>query len=149
MMDVANDGSPFTQVSSQKMSKKPCTDESEHAPATHEFETPIQILFLQMPKAGTDFNMLANVKQVLLTMMKADSTLSVLSLNKKLTYCPSHDAFPTSKENCRVYFLVHPTSTKAANQQTVAAGCILCSSNWSKISCLTKLTPLLSSIGSV
>ena len=114
MTDVADDGGPFTLVSSPKTSKKPRTDEAEHAPATHAFETPIRILFSQMPKAGTDFNMPANVKQVLLTMMKADSTLLVLSLDKKSTYHPSHDAFPTSKENFKLYFLVHPTSTKAA-----------------------------------
>jgi len=38
-----------------------------------------------------------------------------------------HDAFPTSKENFKAYFLVHPTSTKVAKQQTVTVSCILCS----------------------
>jgi len=46
---------PLTPASSPKTSKKLHTDKTKHAPATHEFESPIQILFLQMPKASTNF----------------------------------------------------------------------------------------------
>jgi len=82
-MDVANDGSPFTPVSSPKMSTKLCTDEPNHVFAKHEFVTLIWILFLKTLKAGMDFNVSANVKQVILAMLKVNSTLSVLLLAKK------------------------------------------------------------------
>jgi len=51
---------------------------------------------------------------VILAMLKISSTLLVLLLNKKLTYHPLHDDFPTSKDNFKDYFLLHPTPIKPA-----------------------------------
>ena len=75
MMDV---GGPFQPFSTLKASKKLCTDKPNQVYMQHEFETPIRILFKKMPKACTQFNVLSNVKQVILAMMKVDPSLSVL-----------------------------------------------------------------------
>jgi len=141
MTDVVDDGGPFTPATSPQTRKKLRSDEPDHVFAKHEFETPIRILFSQTPKAGTDFNVSANVKQVILTMLKADSTLSVLSLDKKLTYHPLHNDFPASEENFKTYFLVHPASTKPVKHQSVMVGCILCSSKMVKTIKFDKIEP--------
>jgi len=112
-------------VSLPKSNKKQRTEASNKVFANHKFKTSIRIEFKKLPKAGTNFNVSSHVKQVILEMMKADSTISVLSLDKKSTYCPSHDDFPASEEKFKAYFLVHPAATE---RRTVTVGCILRSS---------------------
>jgi len=124
-MDVVNDGGPFQLVLTSKVSKKPCTDEPDQGCAKHKFETPIRILFKKMPKACSQFNVPSNIKQVLLAMMKVNPSLSVLSLDKKLTYHPSQNDFPVQEEAFKTYFLVHPSSTKPSLHRTVTIGCVL------------------------
>jgi len=128
MTDVADDDGPFTPVSTSKASKKHCTNKPAQVFAKHEFETPIRILFKKIPKAHTDFNVPANVKQVILAMIKADHTLSILSLDKKSAYHPSHDDFPASEDHFKNFFLIHPSSALPNRRRSVTVGCLLRSS---------------------
>jgi len=73
--------------------------------------------------------------------MKVDPSLSVLSLDKKSTYHPSHDDFPVQEEAFTKYFLVHPTSPKPGQRRIVTIGCVLWSSKTIKDIKFTKVAP--------
>ena len=139
MTDATDDGGPFRPVLPSKTSKKPRTDEHDQVSAA--FETSIRILFRKIPKAGTEFNVSANVKNVILAMLKADPSLSVLSLDKQSAYHPSHDEFPVSEESFKAFFLVHPPPAKSARRRTVTVGCVLRSSMTVKAIKFAKIDP--------
>jgi len=128
MTDIVNDSSPFLSTSPPENNKKQCTDEPDHVFAQHKFKTLIQIIFKKVPRASTKFNVLMHIKQVILTMTKANLTLSLLSLDKKPTYHPSHNDFPASEDSSKAYFSVHLVPIKPTAYQNVMFGCVLRSS---------------------
>ncbi len=95
-MDSVPDSGPYQLVSYQKQSKKPRMDPTEQKDCDNQTETPICIVFHTPKKSGTEINVSANVKWLFTTMMKADPTIKVLSLDRQSSLHLTNDEFPSN-----------------------------------------------------
>jgi len=98
IMDIVNDSSPFTSTSPPKNNKKQCTDKQDHIFAQHKFKMLIWIYSKRCPGPVLNLTYLSTSNKSFSPWWKANFTLSILSLDRKLTYHPSHDNSPASEE---------------------------------------------------
>ncbi len=90
----------------------------------NQYEMSIRIIYKKTPSTVTQIHIAANVKHVIITMMKHNLALCVLSLDHKVAYHPNNNNFP-QKEDKSKEILVYKPLTHPALCHQVTIGCIV------------------------
>jgi len=69
------------------------------------------IIFRRPTKTGTEINITATIKHIFTTLKSADLLLTALALDHQAFFQLNNDAFPTTEDKVKLFFLVHPDPT--------------------------------------